>query len=81
MTRADKPALPALPKLPKWAADIMTTAERQSLRQHIQQQIDAAVAQARADERRKALEEAATLMENTGKRIAASDIRALIDKE
>lgn len=57
-TPADKPVLPALPNLPKWAADIMTTAERQSLRQHIQRQIDAAVAQARADERRKALEEA-----------------------
>ncbi|ARP89784.1 hypothetical protein CAL14_05365 [Bordetella genomosp. 9] len=28
-----------------------------------------------------ALEEAATLMENTGKRIAASDIRALIDRK
>ncbi|WP_427183648.1 hypothetical protein ACL598_17740 [Bordetella bronchialis] len=52
MTPADKPDLPAIPA---WAAAIMTSHERQTLRAHIQRQIDAA----RADERRKVLEFAA----------------------
>jgi hypothetical protein len=72
--------------LPKWAADIMTTAERQSLRGHIQRQIDTA----RADERRKALEEAiAAVLDNEDQSMAshtanchsAARIRTLIDRK
>lgn len=74
-TPADKPDLPELPPYHHaWEYPSYTNVV--SLK-------DALIYEkaCRADERRKALTEAATLMENTGKRIAASDIRALIDKE
>ena len=75
MTAADKPDLPELPPYAQ--------AWEYPSYDHVVSLKDAMVYEkaCRADERLKALEEAATLMENTGKRIAAADIRALINKE
>jgi len=81
MTPADKPDLPE-PDSTMEITVIGRPVEIDTYRASTMVDYAASIeAWARADERRKALEEAATLIENTGKRIAASDIRALIDKE